>query len=119
MLRFLLDEHIPRGVADALGTRAVSIAGWQEGRWLAAPDPDWLEAALADGLTVVTFDVHTIPGHLTYRAEAGVDNPGVVFVSRRTFAQNDVRGISRALLKLWQQERHAQWNNRVVFLRRV
>lgn len=75
MLRLLLDAHVPADVTKPLQGRAVHLRNWQHGRFLQAADPDVLEAALDAGLTIVTFDVHTIPDHLRERAQRGLETP--------------------------------------------
>jgi hypothetical protein len=117
MLQFLLDVHVPPAVAGTLGHGALHLRDWESGRWLNAPDPQILDAVLQAGLTIVTFDVHTFPTPLLERTAAGLDNPGVVFVNRRTLAQNDVGGLAKALDRLWQAEHKANWLNRCWFLR--
>jgi hypothetical protein len=122
MLRLLLDENISYVVADGLAARRpdISIASlyrWREGAFMNRPDPVVLLAATEAGLTLVTFDQQTI---LPLVSEWGADGPehaGVVFIDQRTVASHDFGGLIRALERLWDRERDADWTNRIDFLR--
>ena len=66
MLKFLLDEHISGDIADSLRSREgkwviLSLAEWEQGRFLAETDLSILEEATKQGLTLVTYDLRTIP----------------------------------------------------------
>lgn len=122
MLRLLLDEHISPAVARAAAQRCrgmdvLPVSAWQNGRWLNAPDDVLLHGAREHGLTLVTYDLRTIPVLLRSWADQGLDHGGVVFVDERTIPQNDIGGLMLLLCELWRAERMADWRNRVVFLR--
>jgi hypothetical protein len=123
MLRFLLDEHVPRRVSVQLRTRlsgpvVYDLQTWNGGRFLGIDDDRILMAAHEDELTLVTFDVSTIPDILSEMAATGADHSGVVFISRRTFVSSDVGGITASLQELWKAEHATDWRNRIWFLRR-
>jgi hypothetical protein len=44
------------------------------------------------------------------------EHAGVIFISSKSFAQNDHSSIARALVELARGELDADWTNRVVFL---
>ena len=118
---FLLDEHLSPEIvpiARALNARfaVISLHGWREGLLIGQSDERILREAAREKLTLVTFDVNTIPPLLQEMARAGEDHAGVVFVSTKSFAQNDSAGIAAALLRLWLANKHANWTNRTVFL---
>lgn len=124
MLKLLLDEHIFPGIAEmtaklAPALKAHSIHDWREGRLLNQPDLRILREAGEARLTLVTFDVNTIPVLLAEMAELGESHAGVIFVSIRSFAQNDYGALARALAGLWKQSRTEVWTNRVVFLQKA
>lgn len=124
MLKLLLDEHIFPGVAGmarklAPGLPIESIHGWRDGRLLNQPDLRILREAAAARLTLVTFDVNTIPAIVGEMAEAEESHAGVVFVSIRTFAQNNYGALARALAAFWRKSKGEDWTNRVVFLQKV
>jgi hypothetical protein len=50
---------------------------------------------------------------------SGEDHGGVIFVSSKSFAQNDHAGLAAALAGLWQSDADADWTNRIVFLSRA
>jgi hypothetical protein len=77
-----------------------------------------LREAHKQRLTLVTFDLKTIPPLLRLWAEQGIDHGGVILVDERTFAQNDIGGLITALCVLSKAEAESVWTNRVVYLRR-
>lgn len=121
MLRLLLDSHISNRVAEQIERRpaehsAISLNTWRGGSYRCAPDGATLIAARAEKLTLVTYDIQTIPimVHSWYRA--GQDHAGVVLVSHRTIASDDSGGLVRAVTNLLENAGHQEWINRVVFL---
>lgn len=124
MLRLLLDEHLSPRIARWLAARrqgllVQSLQAWEGGAYLGARDELLLSAAREHGLTLVTYDRRTVVPLLKDWAERGISHGGVVFVSMRTLAPNDFRGLTNALLRLWESERRVDWTNRVVFLERA
>jgi hypothetical protein len=124
MLSLLLDEHISPAVAEQArrkspGLQVIALRDWRDGKFLGSPDATILSEAFADRLTFVTYDQRTIPPLLKSWIEQGVDFGGVVFVDEKTIAPQDFGGLVSALGSLWRVEKHADWKNRVVFLRRV
>jgi hypothetical protein len=75
------------------------------------------QEARKEKLTLVTFDLRTIPPLLRLWAEQGFDHSGVILVDERTFAQNDIGALVTALCAVWLAERDRDWTNRVVYLR--
>ena len=123
MLRLLTDEHISPAVATAAvrrcpGIDVVAILTWENGHFLSASDALVLEEAHKQQLTLVTFDLRTIPPLLRSWAEQGLDHSGVLFVDERTVAQNDIGGLAAAICAIWRSEANSNWTNRVVYLRR-
>ncbi len=70
------------------------------------------------GLTLVTYDLGTIPPLLKRWAEAGRDHGGVIFVDQRTIPSSDFGSLARGLQALFRESGKWDWNNRVIFLRR-
>lgn len=120
MLRLLLDHHISPDVADAARKHAadIRIQSVQELSWQRLLDPALLSQAHRDGLTLVTYDVTTIPQYLREFAERGQPHGGVVFIDRRTIPANRRGGIGRALARLWEKEKNTAWENRTCWLTR-
>lgn len=123
MLQFLLDEHLSPEIATQLiskrvGLHAVSIQEWEGGNHLGERDETLLASACDRGLTLVTYDLRTIPPLLKVWGEAGTPHGGVIFVDERTLAPNDFRGLVNALIELWDAQKGLVWRNRVVFLTR-
>lgn len=123
MLRLLLDEHISPSVAEGLRRRyprlaVLAMTEWHGGSFLGQDDAACLQQALAQQLTLVTYDRRTIPPLLRRWAEESRSHAGVIFVDEKTISPADIGGLVNALDRLLQQSRDWNWTNRIVFLRR-
>jgi hypothetical protein len=121
MLGLLLDEHISPVVADQLRARSPSVPihsihQWRSGALCGMPDDRVLAAAAEEGLTLVTYDVTTIPPLLTEWAMEGRSHAGVILVDQRTIRPDDFGRLIRALALLWEGEHGLDWTNRSTFL---
>ncbi len=121
MLQFLTDEQITPDVVVAAKVRcrelsAVSLLHWMDGHFVSASDEEVLREAARQGLTLVSFDLKTIPMLLRKWGERGIDHGGVIFVDVRSFAQNDIGGIAKALVDLWNHRGTQDWKNQCFFL---
>ncbi len=124
MLSFLLDEHLDPTIAAIVGRHrpeidVLALSVWEDGAHLGEDDDPLLRAARAAGLTLVTYDQRTIPDLLERWALAGEAHAGVVFVNRRTLFQDDVSGLAKALVSLWDAHHDLDWSNRIAYLRRA
>jgi hypothetical protein len=97
--------------------RIVAIQRWEHGHLLSAADDLVLLEAHKQKLTLVTFDLRTMPPLLRLWAERGIDHSGAILVDERTIPQNNVGGLVIALCALWKAQGHMHWTNRVVYLR--
>jgi len=121
MLAYLLDEHISPTVAEQLRTRNArirveSVYRWQSGALAGQPDSALLRAAAAEGLTLVTYDLRTIPDLLRELAAEKESLCGVLFIDDATVRSNDYGGLVRSLLAHWEKHHEEDWTNRVAFL---
>lgn len=94
----------------------MSLNIWRGGKYRQAPDGAILLAARAERLTLVTYDVHTIPALVHSWYGTAQDHAGVVLVSERTIASNDIGGLVIALIDLLENSGYQEWTNRVDFL---
>jgi hypothetical protein len=122
MLRLLLDEHVAPAVATGLRRRNKTVVvralrEWEDGAYLGQDDAACLQAAHREGLTLVTYDLRTIPPLLKRWAEEGRSHGGVIFVDEKTIDPSDVGGLVRALASLQREFGKGNWQDRVVFLR--
>ncbi len=118
-VRFLLDEQMDPTLAGILrqrGIDAVSMQEWHGGSYLHRPDEEILAVAEADGLTLITYDVHTIPPLLGRLAESETAHAGVVLISFRTIESQAIATLARAIERLVSDLGEMDWRNRVVFL---
>jgi len=100
----------------APGLDIVSVHQWRDGQFTNQPDERILRAAAAEGRTLVTFDLRSIPQVLAEFAVCGESHAGVVFISAKSFRSNDIKSLARALVKLADQAADEDWGNRVAFL---
>lgn len=122
-LKLLLDENIWPPLAVRLqaalpGAQIESLHHWRGGCLLQQSDERILIEAHRAGLTLVTFDLATIPLLLAEKVALGEEHGGVIFISSKSFAQNDPGGLLRAIVQWWPEWSAASWTNRVEFLRR-
>ena len=101
-MKLLLDEHLSPKLVEIVRALAPdldieSIVDWKDGQFTNRPDEQILRAAVGEGRTLVTFDLRTIPPILAEFAVSGEDHGGVVFVSAKSFASNDFKGLGHAL----------------------
>ena len=71
-LKFYLDEHVPRAVAEGLRRRGIDVLRAQEAGMLEAADEEHLALALREGRVVVTQDADLLRLHAAGRAHAGI-----------------------------------------------
>ena len=120
-MKLLLDEHIWPGVAKLLkqiipAAEVESIHSFCGGRMMNSDDAVILREAHQAGRVLVTYDVNTIPALLQEMAAVNDEHSGVIFISAKSFAQNDHKRIARALAKIMREEAGYVWTNRVMFL---
>lgn len=120
-LHLLLDEHVSPDVVRALQRaqpkiRATALRDWGSGMYLGVPDDALLAAAFQESLALVTNDRRTIVPLLAQLAESDISHAGVILVDERTIAQNDIGGLDRALVSVWNSLHRADWTNRVIYL---
>jgi hypothetical protein len=123
MFKLLLDEHIWPTLALRLreslpGATIESLHHWRGGRLLHQSDERILTEAYQAGMTLVTFDLATIPPLLSEKMAVGEQHGGVIFISSKSFAQNDHGGLLQTMVQSWPEWSAAAWTNRVAFLRR-
>lgn len=80
---------------------------------------DWvcLQEAFVQGLTLVTYDLQTIPLLLRRWTEETRSHSGVILVDERPISSADSERLVRALATLAKKTRMWDWTERVVFLR--
>ncbi len=121
MLSLLLDENISDEIARQILAKRVDIPifsahDWEEGRLRGVSDEMVLRAAAEAGLTLVSYDVNTIPLLLMRLANEAFVHGGIVFVHNATIRSNDYGGLMRALIQLYDAEKEAEWKDRLYFL---
>lgn len=121
MRPLLLDEHFPLALVQAIkrlssAIEIESLHTWQEGRLLRCPDAEILEAASERGVTLVTFDVTTIPTLLQELAIQGRSHGGILFIPSRRIPQNDYGSLAKRIVAFWKSYGTQEWVDRVAFL---
>src|SRR5437016_2277347 len=123
MFKLLLDEHISPKVAYGLQRRNHNIvvrymAEWEAGCFLGQEDSVCLREAAKQNLTLVTYDLRTIPPLLKAWAEQERQHGGVIFVDEKTILPSAIGELVTALNRLANEAGHWDWANRIYFLRR-
>ncbi|MEM9906407.1 MAG: DUF5615 family PIN-like protein [Cyanobacteria bacterium P01_D01_bin.44] len=121
MLSFLLDEHISPKVSEQIRHKypdipVYGLQTWQRGRHLHSSDDLLIELAKQNSLTLVTYDLRTIPTLLANLVVQGRDHKGVIFIDQKTIPPNNFGLLIRSLVYLWNLENENDWTNRVLFL---
>ena len=113
-MKLLADENFPRPVVDGLLRRLpdLDIVSVVEVGLRGRPDPEILEWAAAEGRILLTYDVRTIPGHVSQRVAEGKLMPGV-FVCRSSIT---VRQAIEDLLILVGASDEGEWVGKVLHL---
>lgn len=122
MLRYLLDEHISPAVAAGVTALRrdipiVALRDWAGGA-LGADDTALLRATSQEGLTLITYDLRTIPTLLFEWGQAETSHGGVILIDKRTIEPEDMGGLVHALVALWDARKNIDWRDRVAFLER-
>lgn len=87
-IRFYLDEHVPKAVAEGLRRRGVSVLRAQEAGLMSADDPTHLELARRERRVVFTQDTDFLRLH-----DAGVPHHGVVYAPQQVPVGRILRGL--------------------------
>jgi uncharacterized protein DUF5615 len=122
MLAYLLDENISPVVAEQLAAKnpqmvVHSVHRWRGGEFIGQADGRVLKAATQARLTLVTYDLKTIPPLLSEWAADREAHAGILFVDDASIRSNDFGGLVKALLAHWQRYAAEDLINRVAFLK--
>ena len=121
MLRYLLDEHLSPKIAYEVSRHQAeieihSLLKWRDGILITEPDDVVLSTIEPEGLTLVTYDLATIPATLREFAEQGRDFAGVIFIDDRTIPQNQLGSLVKALIAFYAANANEDWTNRTAFI---
>jgi hypothetical protein len=124
MLHVLTDEHISPEVAVAArklcrGIQITTLFQWMNGHFVSSPDGEILREAARQKMTLLSFDLRTIPPLLRTWGEQGTDHGGLIFIDEKSILQSDIGGMARALCELWKLLGDVDWTNRCFFLQQV
>jgi hypothetical protein len=71
------------------------------------------------GLSLLTYDLDTIPELLLEWAQMGRSHAGVLYVDERTIRSRDFGGLVRSIIRIWDTRGHEDWTNVIAFLERA
>jgi len=122
MLSLLLDEQISPRTALALAALnarvpVASLYTWRSGTLTGTDDALVLQGAAEDGLTLVTYDLKTIPPVLVEWGTQGRPHGGVIFVDDRSISPANFGGLARSLLFCWETQGDWEWTDRIMYLK--
>ena len=106
-IKFYLDEHIPRAVAEGLRRRGLDVLSVQEARRTGLSDTAQLAFALAERRTLITMD-----SDFLILASRGVAHAGIAYAS----PTRSVGELIRAVMLLSDVLTPAEMMNHVEFL---
>ena len=121
-MRLILDEHVALAVKHGLersGIDVVAVADWRDGTIRSSKDHPILIAAASEQRVLVTFDLKTLMTLARTLVEDGRHHAGIIFIDDKTFRQDDIGGIVRAVHKVVAESGDDDWQDRVEFLRRT
>jgi uncharacterized protein DUF5615 len=106
-IRFYLDEHIPRAVAEGLRRRGLDVLTVQDARRTGASDADQLAFAFAQQRVLVTMD-----SDFLILASRGQAHAGIAYAG----AMQSVGDLIRAVMLLCDVLSSAEMMNHVEYL---
>ena len=118
-MRLILDIHVPSAVARGLQARGIDVvlgATWQDGTIRTASDADILTLAASEDRVLVSYDTKTLRPLAREWAERGHRHAGIILIDDRTYRQNDVGGIVRALRAIVAERGDEDWHDLMVYL---
>ena len=121
MLAYLLDENISPVIADQVTAKNTdivvhSVLRWRDGTLVGQTDMGVLRAATESSLTLLTYDLKTIPPLLMELASDNEAHSGVLFVDDASIGNNDFGKLVTALLAHFEKYGEEDWAGRVAFL---
>src|ERR1019366_4986279 len=105
MLHIITDEQISPEVAVAArklcrGLPITTLFEWVDGHFVGSPDEEILREAARQKMTLLSYDLRTIPPLLRTWGEQGIAHGGLIFVDEKSIPQSDIGGIARAVCQL-------------------
>jgi len=121
-LRLLTDEQITDMVARQVRAHRPDISiesfhTWHDGAMRGQPDALVLAEAVAQGLTLITYDQRTIPPLLQEWGALKKSLCGIILVDERSLPSNNIGKLVKALTALRDRESSREWTDRIFFLK--
>lgn len=120
-MRLILDIHVPTTIARGLQAEGIDVvvaATWNDGAIRTAADSTILKIATEENRVLVSYDTKTLPPLAKDWWERGPRHAGIILIDSRTFRQDDIGGIVRALRRLVDERGEEDWHDRMEFLNR-
>jgi predicted nuclease of predicted toxin-antitoxin system len=107
-IRFHLDEHVDRAIADGLRRRGIDVSTTPEAGLLQATDQEQLDYVRAQGRVRFTEDADFLRLHA-----AGESHPGIAYCHQQT---RSIGEIVRGLVLIWELLDPGEMANRVEYI---
>jgi predicted nuclease of predicted toxin-antitoxin system len=107
-IRFHLDEHVDRAVAEGLRRRGIDCTTTADAGLLGADDPDHLAFAKSQGRVIFSSDPDFLRMH-----DQGVEHCGIAYCHQQN---RSVGEIIRALELIWEVLEPEEMHKRVEFV---
>lgn len=107
-IRYHLDEHIGRSVAEGLRRRGIDVTTTLEALLIGASDEEQLAFAAQNSRVLVTRDPHFLAMH-----QNGVEHAGIAFCHSK---RRDVGQVVLDLVLLWRISNAEEMRGRVEYL---
>src|SRR5262249_44271906 len=116
LMKFLCDEHVPKGLQNAVtkldSTINILLVGQAGGPAKTTTDPELLVWAESNHQALLTCDKSTLPGHLDAHVAAGKHTWGV-FELRDGFS---LGRLAQEILLLWSASSAEEWQVCYIFI---
>src|SRR4051794_38994940 len=115
-MRLLLDEHLPRALAETLRANGHDVVRVVEVGLRTGGDRDLWQWAINEARVIVSYDTSDFSQLYAEFFRDGIQHPGLVIVSSKSMRPDNIGALVRSLERLLEHNPHL--TDRLVFLQR-